>query len=157
MRKDAIRTLAICVFRNGDRILAGEGFDSIKQQAFYRPLGGTIEFGEHSDQTIRRELKEEIKAEVDSLRYLGLLENVFIYEAEKGHEIVLVYDGQFVDRTLYEKTLIHGDEIGAPIRAVWIDLNELGPGKPPLYPTGLAELLRKDKLKISQRQMTIPK
>ncbi len=142
MRKDAIRTIAICVFRNGDRILASEGFDSIKQQPFYRPLGGTIEFGERSDETIRRELMEEIKAEVTDLRYLGLLENVFIYEAEKGHEIILVYDGQFVNRALYEKTIIHGDEIGAPIRAVWINFKNLGPGKPPLYPTGLAELLQ---------------
>jgi 8-oxo-dGTP pyrophosphatase MutT (NUDIX family) len=141
MRKDAIRTIAICVFRNGDQILASEGFDSIKQQPFYRPLGGTIEFGERSDETIHRELMEEIKAEVTNLHYLGLLENVFIYEAEKGHEIVLVYDGQFVNRSLYEKALIHGDQIGASIRAVWVNLKDLGPGKPPLYPTGLAELL----------------
>jgi ADP-ribose pyrophosphatase YjhB (NUDIX family) len=141
MKKDAIRAIAICVFRNGNRILAGEGFDSIKQQAFYRPLGGMIEFGERSDQTIQRELMEEIKAEVTGLRYLGVLENIFIYEAEKGHEIVIVYDGQFVDRSLYEKTTIHGDEFGAPFRAVWVELNTIGPGKPPLYPNGLAELL----------------
>ncbi len=141
MRKDAIRTIAICVFRNGNRILAGEGFDSIKHQTFYRPLGGTIEFGERSDETIRRELAEEIKAEVTDLHYLGLLENVFVYEAEKGHEIVLVYDGQFVDRSLYEKAMIPGDEFGSPFRAVWVDLDTIGPGKPPLYPLGLVELL----------------
>lgn len=145
MRRDAIRALAICVFRNGDRILAGEGFDSIKQQAFYRPLGGAIEFGERSDETVRRELMEEIKAEVTGLQYLGLLENVFIYEAEKGHEIVVVYDGQFVDRTLYDKNVIFGDEIGSPLRAVWLNLKELGPGTPPLYPTGLAALLQNTK------------
>ncbi len=142
MRKNAIRAIAICVFRNGDRILAAEGFDTIKQQTFYRPLGGTIEFGEHSSETVRRELLEELGAEVADLRYLGTLENVFIYEAEKGHEIVLVYDGAFTDRSLYEKTVIQGTEVGAPFRAVWVDLNNVGPGKPPLYPTGLAELLR---------------
>jgi 8-oxo-dGTP pyrophosphatase MutT (NUDIX family) len=141
MRKDAIRVIAICVFRNGNRILASEGFDSIKQQAFYRPLGGTIEFGERSDQTIQRELMEEIKAEVIGLRYLGILENFFVYEAEKGHEVVIVYDGQFADRSLYEKTTIHGDEFGLPLRAVWVDLNTIRPGMPPLYPNGLVELL----------------
>ena len=144
MRKDAIRTIAICVFRTGNRILAGEGFDSIKHQLFYRPLGGTIEFGERSDETIRRELMEEIKAEVTDLRYIGLLENFFIYAGEKGHEIILVYDGQLVDRSLYEKTVITGDELGSPIRAVWVDLDDRGPGKPPLYPTGLVELLQKN-------------
>ncbi len=141
MKKDAIRAIAICVFRKGDRILVGEGFDSIKQQTFYRPLGGTIEFGERSDETIRRELLEEINAEVTDLRYLGVLENIFVFEAEKGHEIVLVYDGEFADRSLYKKTTINGNEFGAPFRAVWIDLTTIGPGKPPLYPVGLAELL----------------
>jgi 8-oxo-dGTP pyrophosphatase MutT (NUDIX family) len=142
MRKDAIRAIAICVFRNGNRILAAEGFDSIKQQVFYRPLGGTIEFGEHSSETVRRELMEELGAEITDVRYLGTLENVFIFEAEKGHEIVLVYDGAFADRSLYEKTALQGSEVGAPFRAVWVDLGQLGPGKPPLYPTGLVELLR---------------
>jgi 8-oxo-dGTP pyrophosphatase MutT (NUDIX family) len=141
MRIDAIRAIAICVFRNGNRILAAEGFDSIKKQTFYRPLGGTIEFGEYSAETVRRELQEEIKAEVADLRYLGLLENVFIYEAEKGHEIVLVYDGRFVDSSLYEKAIIKGDEFGLPLRAVWVDLDKIGPGTPPLYPQGLADLL----------------
>lgn len=142
MKKNAIRAIAICVFRNGNRILAAEGFDSIKQQVFYRPLGGTIEFGEHSSETVRRELMEELSAEVTDLRYLGTLENVFIFEAEKGHEIVLVYDGAFVDRSLYEKASLQGTEVGAPFKAVWVDLAQVGPGKPPLYPTGLVELLR---------------
>jgi 8-oxo-dGTP pyrophosphatase MutT (NUDIX family) len=142
MKKDAVRAIAICVFRNGDRILAAEGFDSIKQQTFYRPLGGTIEFGEHSDETVRRELKEELNVEVTALRYLGVVENVFIFEAQKGHEIALVYDGEFANRALYEKSVIYGTEMGSPLKAVWVDLNKLGPGAPPLYPTGLAELLR---------------
>lgn len=143
MRKDAIRAIAICVFRNGDRILVSEGVDSVKQESFYRPLGGTIEFGERGEESIRRELKEEINAEVTDLRYLGLLENLFVYEAERGHEIVLVYDGQFADRSLYEKTVIFSDELGSPIRAIWLNLNELGSKKPPLYPMGLAEMLQK--------------
>jgi 8-oxo-dGTP pyrophosphatase MutT (NUDIX family) len=142
MKENAVRAIAICVFRHNNRILAAEGFDSIKQQMFYRPLGGTIEFGEHSSETVRRELMEELSAEVTDLRYLGTLENVFIFEAEKGHEIVLVYDGAFVDRTLYDKPSMLGTEVGAPFKAVWVDLAQVGPGKPPLYPTGLVELLR---------------
>jgi ADP-ribose pyrophosphatase YjhB (NUDIX family) len=141
MRKEAVRTIAICVFRSGDRILVAEGVDSVKQESFYRPLGGMIEFGERSDETISRELLEEINAEVTDLRYLGVLENLFVYEAQRGHEIVLVYDGKFVDRSLYEKTVIFGDELGSPIKAIWITLSELGPKKPPLYPVGLAEIL----------------
>jgi 8-oxo-dGTP pyrophosphatase MutT (NUDIX family) len=60
-----IRPLAICVFRNEDRILVNEGYDPVKQEAFYRPLGGGIEFGESSMDTVCRELMEELNVDVD--------------------------------------------------------------------------------------------
>ena len=63
-----IRPLAICLFRHNERILVAEAYDPVKKEAFYRPLGGGIEFGEHSEQTIQRELLEEIGAEVCELK-----------------------------------------------------------------------------------------
>jgi 8-oxo-dGTP pyrophosphatase MutT (NUDIX family) len=145
MKKNRVRAIAICVFRNGDRILAAEGLDEIKHQKFYRPLGGTIEFGEYSDETVRRELMEEIQAEVSDLRYLGTLENIFTYNGENGHEIIFVYDGKLTDKALYEKEILQGDELGTSFKAVWIDLREIRPGSPALYPTGLLELLNNTK------------
>ena len=94
MKKKRIRPLAICVFRRNDRILVAEGYDSIKKQTFYRPLGGAIEFGERGEDTVRRELKEEINVEVGELHYIGTLENIFIFNGTPGHEIVIVYDGR---------------------------------------------------------------
>ena len=70
MKPNRVRAIAICLFRRGDKILALEGYDEVKRQTFYRPLGGTIEFGEHSSQTVVRELREELSI-----------------EAEIGHEI----------------------------------------------------------------------
>ena len=58
---------------------------------------------------------------------------------------MLVYDGAFADRSIYEKTTMQGIEMGAPFRAVWLDLKDVGPGKPPLYPSGLAELLHESR------------
>jgi len=145
MKKNRVRAIAICVFRNADRILVAEGFDEIKNQKFYRPLGGTIEFGEYSDETVRRELMEEIQVEVSDLRYLGTLENIFTFNGEKGHEVVFVYDGKLINTALYEKDVLQGDELGTPFWAVWFDLRTLGPNSPLLYPTGLAELLNKTK------------
>jgi 8-oxo-dGTP pyrophosphatase MutT (NUDIX family) len=145
MKKNRVRAIAICVLRNGDRILAAEGFDGSKNQKFYRPLGGTIEFGEYSIETVRRELMEEIRAEVYDLRYLGTLENIFTFNGENGHEVIFVYDGKLLDKTLYEKEVIQGDEFGESFKAIWVNLHELGPGLPPLYPTGLLELLNESK------------
>ncbi|MCS6992213.1 MAG: NUDIX hydrolase [Anaerolineales bacterium] len=146
MKPDKIRVIAICVFRNGNKILAFEGYDVVKQQTYYRPLGGRVEFGEYSDQAIAREIREEINAEVTDLCYLGTLENIFIYEGQKGHEIVQVYDGRFVDESLYDKNVIFSVEKTSPFRAVWLDLDKTGPGSPPLYPPGLLELLEETKI-----------
>jgi len=144
MKKKRIRPLAICVFRHHDRILVAEGYDSIKDEYFYRPLGGGIEFGEPSVETICRELIEEINAEVDreSLKFIGAVENIFHFNGTPGHEIVLIYDGALKDTELYEQDVIEGKEVnGENFRAVWKNLDEFGEGKSILYPTGLLEML----------------
>ncbi len=71
MREEKIRPIAICVCRAGERILVAEGYDSVKEQIFYRPLGGSIEFGERGEEAVRREFQEEIGTGLDDIRYLG--------------------------------------------------------------------------------------
>ncbi|HAV77012.1 MAG TPA: NUDIX hydrolase, partial [Anaerolineae bacterium] len=113
-----IRPLAICVFRHNNRILVAEGYDPVKKQTFYRPLGGGIEFGERSEDTIRREIREEINVGVANLKYISTLENIFTFNGEHGHEIVQVYDGVLKEFGLYEQAEIVGKEAnGESIRA----------------------------------------
>ena len=143
-KKPRIRPLAICVFSHLGRILVAEGYDSVKEEYFYRPLGGGIEFGETSMETICRELMEEIQAEVNrqSLRYLGTVENIFYFNGVAGHEIVMIYDGELQDPKLYEQAVILGEEAdGEEVQAMWKSLDEFGKGKCILYPTGLIEIL----------------
>jgi 8-oxo-dGTP pyrophosphatase MutT (NUDIX family) len=143
-KKKRVRPLAICVFRHRDRILVMEGYDPVKKEYFYRPLGGGIEFGEPGAETICRELMEEINVEVDrqSLSYLGTLENIFVFNGEPGHEIVMIYDGALKEAGLYERAVIVGKEVdGEEFRAIWKNINEFGEGKSILYPTGLLEML----------------
>ena len=145
MKKKRIRPLAICIFRHHDCILVAEGYDPVKKEYFFRPLGGGIEFGEQSRETVCRELMEEIQVEVDedSLRYLGALENIFTFDGKPGHEIVLIYDGALRETALYEQTVIRGMEAdGEEIRAVWKNIDEFGEGKSILYPTGLLGMLK---------------
>ena len=144
-KKKRIRPLAICIFRRDDRILVAEGYDSVKDQFFYRPLGGAIEFGEWSQDTICRELMEELNAEVDkeSLKYLGALENIFQFNGTPGHEIILVYDGALKDSNIYAQAVIVGNEVdmGESFTAIWKRIDDFGEGKAILYPTGLLEML----------------
>lgn len=144
MKKRRIRPLAICLFSNKDRILVAEGYDPVKDHTFFRPLGGAIEFGESSRETVRRELMEEIGARVDDLRYLGALENIFVFNGKPGHEIVLVYDGVLTDSGLYEQDVIEGVEadINESFKAVWKNISDFVEGRSTLYPDGLLELIR---------------
>lgn len=135
----SIRNLVICVFRDGTRILVGQGFDDVKNETFMRPLGGAVEFGERAADALRREIREELGVEITDLTRLGVLENVFTYQGQPGHELVLVYDARFVDPGLYAKSSIPLNESVWDGRARWIDLST--PPSHPLFPDGLAALL----------------
>ena len=139
-----IRPLVICLFRHNGKILVSEEYDPTKGEIFYRPLGGGIEFGEHSEDALHRELMEEIGAEVKNLVYLGTLENIFTFDGEPGHEIVQVYDGALIDSGFYEQAVISGyeAEVNLPMKVMWKSLDEFGPGKSILYPDGLLEMLQ---------------
>jgi 8-oxo-dGTP pyrophosphatase MutT (NUDIX family) len=138
-----IRPIAICLFHHYGKILVSEEHDPTENETFYRPLGGGIEFGEHSTEAIHREIKEEISAEVRNLVYLGTLENIFTFDGKPGHEIVQVYDGALKESGLYEQAMISGyeAELNVPIKVLWKRIDEFGPGKAILYPDGLLDML----------------
>ena len=134
--------IAICVFQHQDKILVFEEYDFVKKQIFYRPLGGGIEFGETSEEAIRREMMEEMNVEVTNLKYLGTLENIFVFNGKTGHEIVQVYDGRLVNSGLYEQAEMFALETdGNQMRVLWKRLDEFSP-ESPLYPDNLLEVLR---------------
>ena len=138
-----IRPIAICVFRDGDKILVAHGYDPNKNQHFYRPLGGGIEFGESAEATVRREMKEELDAEVEDLRRLAVLENTFVFEGRPGHEIVFVFDGRFSDPAIYRRArMALVESNGEHFEASWHSLDAIAAGSIPLYPDGLLALLR---------------
>jgi 8-oxo-dGTP pyrophosphatase MutT (NUDIX family) len=138
-----IRPIVVCLFSYNGRILTFEGYDPTKKQRFYRPLGGGIEFGEHSQQALVREIREELDTAVTNLRYLATLENIFMFNGRPGHEIVQVYDGKFVDETLYHYPVIKGrEDDGQRFTAFWKSLSDFADqNAPPLYPNGLYQLL----------------
>jgi len=138
-----IRPIALCVFKNNNRILVFEGHDSIKHETYYRPLGGGIEFGESGEVAVRREIMEELHSEIEGLVHLGYLENIFVHNGKTGHEIVMVYDGALTKAELYEQAEMEVIEAnGERIRVVWKSLHEFEEGKSILYPDGLLGMLK---------------
>ena len=137
-----VRPIVICVFRHENNIFVAEGYDSVKRDHFYRPLGGTIEFGEPAVVAVRRELLEEIGAELEDIHYLGTLESIFTVDGQPGHEIVMVFEACFADTSFYERPSLEGrEDDGSTFTAYWkpmVDF-EQGPGR--LVPEGLLEML----------------
>lgn len=147
-KKKKIRPLALCIFRRGDLIFVSQGYDDIKEQEFYRPIGGKIEFGETAKETIHREVMEEIEAEVSELVYLETLENIFTYEGKMGHEICMIFDGRFVDesRNADDYTVIGTDDGEILYTAMWKPISFFMEDNAPLYPQGLLDLLANSSL-----------
>ena len=144
MTTEQIRPIAIGIFRRDDRILVFESREhDSRGRIFYRPLGGSIEFGEYGHQTLAREIREEIGAEVENVRYLGLNENLFrAPDGQRAHEIVLVYEADLADKALYEvDEMLVTEDTGATFQAFWKSLTFFQRGEAPLYPNGLLELL----------------
>ena len=140
MEEGRIRASTICVIRHGDRILAAPGYAGSKG-VFYRPLGGEINFGEHSRQAIRRELREEIQVDITEPRYLGVIENFYTLFDVPQHELVIIYEAELVDSSLYEVPSMQGDEGGRAFRVEWVSLSEFTEGRASLFPDGLLDML----------------
>lgn len=136
-----IRVVAIALIRQDDRILVAEGYDKTSQSTFYRALGGGVDFGETSLDGLKREFQEELQAELTNLRYLGCLENLFTCYGNPGHEILQVYEAEFVDRAFYEAETLTFNEGDRQKTATWISIDEFKSGNRHLVPEAFLQYL----------------
>lgn len=140
---DRIRPIVIGIIINDNKIFVFEGKDEIKGETFYRPLGGSIEFGERAEEALMREFNEEINAELADIKYLTTLENIFTYRGQAHHEIVLIYKGEFKDESFYDDTEFIGyEDDGSSFKCLWLPLQEFIDKESILYPDGLLEMLK---------------
>ncbi len=146
MKSGSIRPKALCIIRKDIRFLLEYSKWPTSKDIFYIPLGGEIQYGEYGKNAIQREIKEEIGAGIENIRYLGTIENIYELKHKGiGHEIVLVYEADFTDTSNYNKDIIKGlekeIEPSIPIVAYWKTIEEVEEEGIPLYPDGLKELL----------------
>ncbi|MBE9049261.1 NUDIX hydrolase [Nostocales cyanobacterium LEGE 11386] len=130
-----IRVLALGLIRDGERIFVSEGYDPVKQEIFYRALGGGVDFGETSQVALEREFQEEIQADLTNIRYLGCIESIFTCNGKQGHEIIQLYQCDFADTQFYQlDSLIFSESEHHKHRALWIDIARFKSGELRLVP-----------------------
>lgn len=127
------------VIRDG-KILVGEGYDYKKNQTFYRALGGGIEFGETSKHALKREFFEELDVNVQIGEYLGIAENIFVFNGKPAHEIVLMYKANIKDSDYQESYIIKDSEPES--RVLWVDIADFVSGEKILYPEEAIQYLK---------------
>lgn len=127
-----IRPIALGLAIKNNKLLVSEGFDKVKNETFYRCLGGGIEFLEKSEKALKREFLEEINVDITVKDFLGISENIFTYQGKKAHELILFYSIEISDENYQEEYKViddHGETI-----AKWIDINEFKNKNKILYP-----------------------
>lgn len=132
-----IRPLSVAVLRHENKVLAMECFDSVKQQVFYRLVGGGIEFGEKAEETVVREFQEELGLQVKISKRLGVEENIFSYEGKEGHEIVFFFEAEFINPADYLQEIHLQEKELKKNRVVWVDIND----KNRIYPEGFRKFI----------------
>lgn len=138
----SIRAKALCIFRYQNKVLLSQGYDPSKNEHYLRPIGSSIEFAESSLQAIEREVFEEINQQITHQKLLDVIENLFHFDGQQGHEIVFMYEAEFVDPTVYNLSEIQGYETdGSTYIAKWLSLEQLASAQYCVYPKGIEQWL----------------
>lgn len=98
---------------------------NIKKDHYCLP-GGRIEIGESSEQTIKREIQEELGKKIDIIGYLATIENFFEMENKKYHEIFFIHKIEFANeedkKINYTMHNLEGKEY---LQYEWLDLDKV--------------------------------
>ena len=139
----SIRNIAICKIEKDNHIFVLEGYDPKKDEIFYRPIGGGIEFGELAKEAAVREFQEELGTNIIVDNDVQVFENIFEYNGKPGHEVVFILDAKFADPAYYKSREFIGNEGGNKFKALWVHINEFTSGQKILYPEGFVSSLEK--------------
>ncbi len=134
-----IRPVVLGIVKKDNKILVSEGYDKVKDEVFYRCLGGGIEFLEDSKEALKREFKEELDIDINVGKFLGITENIFTFNGKNAHELVLFYEIDINDKDYKEKYHIIDEDSGS--YAIWVDIDKFKNKELKIYPNKMYEFL----------------
>jgi ADP-ribose pyrophosphatase YjhB (NUDIX family) len=144
-----IAVKAICLLPDpeGTRLFVIRCYDPGDNTTFYKPPGGSVDFGERAREAIVREVREELDAALDNLQQLGVLEFFASFDRRPLHEITFVFGAGFADPrfyalpavTIYDHNL--DGEGFDELTALWMPIARFRAGDEHLGPEGVLDLL----------------
>ncbi len=134
MSQGRIKVKAMAVFAAHGRMLVTPSYDTVKKKPYYRLLGGHVEFGECAEKTLRREMLEELAADIEVLERLEIVENIFQYEGRDYHEIVFIHHARFLDDAITRREDLRNLEAAHDEIFRWVPIEEVLGSDIPLYP-----------------------
>ena len=134
-----IRPIVLGIAKRENKILVSEGYDKVKDEVFYRSIGGGIEFLEDSKEALKREFKEELNIDINVGEFLGIAENIFTYNGKNAHELILFYNVDIKNKDYKEKYHIVDDNCVTD--AMWIDMNKFKNKELKIYPEQMFKYL----------------
>ena len=113
----------------------------------YALVGGRVEIGENSADTIKREIKEELGKDIEIIEYLSTIENFFEKKGSKYHEIIFLYKIEFKNeedkKIEYTMKNLEGKDY---LQYEWLELNKID--KYPLLPQAIKDVLKQGQFPI---------
>lgn len=131
------------VMIHNDKILVHKNVNS----DHYALIGGRVEIGENSVDTVKREIKEELGKDIKITGYISTIENFFEMKGSKYHEIMFVHKIEFINeedkKIEYTMKNIEGKDY---LQYEWIELDRID--EYPLLPRAVKDVLKENKFPI---------
>ena len=113
----------------------------------YALIGGRVEIGENSADTVKREIKEELGKDIEITGYISTIENFFEMKGSKYHEIMFVHKIEFTNeedkKIEYTMKNVEGKDY---LKYEWINLDKID--EYPLLPKAIKDVLKENKFPI---------
>lgn len=113
----------------------------------YALIGGRIAIGENSEETIKREIKEELGKDIEIGGYVSTIKNFFELKGKKYHEIMFVHKIEFTDeedkKIVTTMDNVEGKEY---LKYEWLEIDKLDEYE--LVPKVIKNILQENKSPI---------
>ena len=116
-KNKSLEMIARVIIKRSSKILLCK---NIERGIYYLP-GGHVEFGDSLEKTIYKEMNEELgfkKTDITNISFKSHLEQVFMQEGEKHHELNMIYTAEIPGDINIESKEEH-------ISFDWIDVKDI--------------------------------